>query len=200
MKVKSLFILLFIGLCSIAMQAQDVNFEAKVSKQKLGLNEKLRVDFAMNQDGDNFSPPDFDGFVVVGGPNQSISNSYYNGKRSYSKTYSYFLAPQSMGSKTIGSATILINGQTYTSKPVVINVTKATASPQDANNPEYVANEAVHLVAEVSNSNPYLNEAITVVYKLYVSHDVSITSAWREVTSPKYEFYTLPLKICEQSL
>ncbi len=187
MKVKSLFILFFIGLCSIAMQAQDVKFEAKVSKQKLGLNEKLRVDFSMNQDGDNFSPPDFDGFVVVGGPNQSISNSYYNGKRSYSKTYSYFLAPQNMGSKTIGSATILINGQTYTSKPVVVNVTKATASPQDANNPEFVANEAVHLVAEVSNSNPYLNEAITVVYKLYVSHDVSITSAWREVTSPKYE-------------
>src|SRR5690606_1765975 len=34
--------------------------------------------------------------------------------------------------------------------------------------------------------NPYLNEAITVTYKLYVSHDVSITSQWREIDTPKY--------------
>lgn len=49
-----------------------------------------------------------------------------------------------------------------------------------------MASENVHLVAEVSNANPYLNEAITVVYKMYVSHDVSITSSWREIDTPKY--------------
>ncbi|EDM44368.1 batD protein [unidentified eubacterium SCB49] len=187
MKVKSLFILFFISICSIAMQAQDVNFEAKVSKKKLGINERLRVDFAMNQDGDNFTPPSFDGFLVVGGPNQSISNSYINGKRSYSKTYSYFLSPQKMGKINIGTASILINGQTYTSEPVTVQITKETVNPLDGSNPDYVANAAVHLVAEISDSNPFLNEAITVVYKLYVSKDVSITSAWQEVNSPKYE-------------
>ncbi len=172
---------------SISSLAQNVTFEAKVSKQKLGISERLRVDFAMNQDGDNFSPPDFNGFLVVGGPNQSISNSYYGGKRSYSKTYSYFLSPQKIGKLTIGTGTILINGQTYASEPVVVEVTKQSTAPQDGSNPDYVANAAVHLVAEVSDSNPYLNEAITVVYKLYVSKDVSITSAWQEVSSPKYE-------------
>lgn len=187
MNLKYLYILLFLVLGSITSLAQNVKFEAKVSKQKLGISERLRVDFAMNQDGDNFSPPDFNGFLVVGGPNQSISNSYFNGKRSYSKTYTYFLSPQKLGKTTIGTATILINGQTYASKPVVVEVTKQSASPGDANNPDLVANAAVHLVAEVSDSNPYLNEAITVVYKLYVSRDVSITSAWREVASPKYE-------------
>ena len=39
----------------------------------------------MNKDGDNFTPPDFSGFEVVGGPNQSISNSWINGVRSFSK-------------------------------------------------------------------------------------------------------------------
>ena len=58
--------------------------------------------------------------------------------------------------------------------------------PKDGNNADYVASENVHLVAEVSNANPYLNEAITVVYKMYVSHDVSITSNWREIDTPKY--------------
>ena len=72
--------------------AQEVSFEAKVSKRTLGLNERLRVDFIMNKNGDNFSPPSFKGFRVVGGPNQSISNSYVNGKRSFSKTWGVALA------------------------------------------------------------------------------------------------------------
>jgi hypothetical protein len=167
------------------MQAQ-VQFEAKLSKPRLGINERLRVDFEMNQDGDNFTPPDFQGFRVVGGPNQAISNSYINGKRSYSKTYSYFLSPQSRGKFTIGQATIEVDGQIYKTTPVLVEVTAAVDKPKDENNAEYVASENVHLVAEISNTNPYLNEAITVVYKLYVSHDVSITSSWREIDTPKY--------------
>jgi hypothetical protein len=68
----------------------------------------------------------------------------------------------------------------------VIDVTAAVAIPQDENNPEYIAGENVHLVAEVSNNNPFLNEGITIVYKLYVSNKVSITSNWRELNTPKY--------------
>ncbi len=44
----------------------------------------------------------------------------------------------------------------------------------------------MHLVAEISNANPFLNEAITIVYKLYVSNNVSITRSWREIDTPKY--------------
>lgn len=189
MNPKYLYILLFLLYSNITALAQNKNvkFEIKVSKQKLGISERLRVDFTMNRDGDNFMPPDFNGFLVVGGPNQSLSNSYINGKRSFSKTYSYFLSPQKLGKITLGTATILIEGQTYSSKPIAIQVTKQSSVPQDPNNPDYVANAAVHLVAEISDSNPFLNEAITVVYKLYVSRDVSITSSWKEVASPKYE-------------
>jgi hypothetical protein len=96
MKFKNyIFAFVFILTCGFS-QAQ-ITFETKVSKKKLGLNERLRVDFEMNQDGDNFNPPNFEGFRVVGGPNQAISNSYINGKRSYSKTFSYFLSPKSKG-------------------------------------------------------------------------------------------------------
>ncbi|MDX1463045.1 MAG: BatD family protein [Marinirhabdus sp.] len=185
MKKFSILILL----CSLffggVSQAQ-VTFVAKLSKKKLGLNERLRVDFEMNQDGDNFNPPDFEGFQVVGGPNQAISNSYINGKRSYSKTYSYFLSPSSKGTKTIGQATIEIEGTIYKTSPVSVLVTDPVKLSPDGSNAEYLAEENVHLVAEVSNANPYLSEAITVTYKLYVSHDVSITSNWREISTPKY--------------
>lgn len=175
----------FVFVAPLGMSAQ-VEFVAKVSKKKLGLNERLRIDFEMNEDGDNFEPPDFEGFRVLGGPNQSISNSWINGKRSYSKTYSFFLAPLRKGPITIGQAAIEIEGQRYKSVPVDVIVTEAVEIPKDGNNADYLASENVHLVAEVSNTNPYLNEAITVVYKLYVSNQVSITSNWREIDSPKY--------------
>ena len=185
MKTKNFLFLLGFVLCSIAATAQ-VQFDAKVSKKRLGINERLRIDFEMNQDGDNFRPPNFEGFRVVGGPNQSISNSWINGKRSFSKTYSYFLSPQTRGKVTIAQATIEIEGETYKTLPIEVEVTTAVEVPKDGNNADYVASENVHLVAEVSNANPYLNEAITVTYKLYVSHDVSITSQWREIDTPKY--------------
>ena len=77
------------------LNAQDdsISFEAILSKKSLGINENLRVDFKMNKDGDNFTPPSFKGFTVVGGPNQSVSNMWVNGKRTFSKSYSYFLTP-----------------------------------------------------------------------------------------------------------
>ncbi|MDC0858283.1 BatD family protein, partial [Flavobacteriaceae bacterium] len=39
----------------------------------------------------------------------------------------------------------------------------------------------------MSKSNPFLNEAITIVYKLYVSNDVSITRSWQELDTPKFQ-------------
>ncbi|RZS99216.1 BatD family protein [Aquimarina brevivitae] len=163
----------------------QVTFEAKVSKEKLGVNERLRVDFEMNQDGDNFRPPSFSGFTVVGGPNQSISNSWINGKRSYSKTFSYFLAPNKRGKFTIGQATIEIDGNTYKTTPVNVEVTAAVDKPKDGNDADLTASENLHLVAEISKTNPYINEAITVVYKLYVSPRISVSN-WKELDSPKY--------------
>lgn len=184
MRLVSIFILFI--LMGIGVQAQ-VSFVVKASKKTLGINERLRIDFEMNEDGDNFVPPSFKGFNVVGGPNQSISNSWINGKRSYSKTYSYFLAPKSQGTFSINQATIEINDQIYKTTPLKIIITEAVSKPKDGNSADYVASENVHLIAEVSKSNPFLNEAITIVYKLYVSNDVSITRSWQELDTPKFQ-------------
>ena len=184
MRLVSIFILFI--LMGIGVQAQ-VSFVVKASKKTLGINERLRIDFEMNEDGDNFVPPSFKGFNVVGGPNQSISNSWINGKRSYSKTYSYFLAPKSQGTFIINQATIEIDDQIYKTTPLKIIITEAVSKPKDGNSADYVASENVHLIAEVSKSNPFLNEAITIVYKLYVSNDVSITRSWQELDTPKFQ-------------
>ena len=178
------YIYILVILVSASAWAQ-VNFDAKVSKNKLGVNERLRIDFEMNQDGDNFVPPDFVGFIVVGGPNQSVSNSWINGKRSFKKTYTYFLAPKKRGEFTISQATISIDGETYKTTPIKIQVTAAVDIPKDPNDPTYLASENIHLVAEISKTNPYLNEAITVVYKLYVSPKIAVDN-WNELDTPRY--------------
>ena len=181
MQIKFMLILIFTGFTAWS----QVKFDARVSKETLGVNERLRVDFEMNQDGDNFRPPSFQGFTVVGGPNQSISKQWVNGKASFSKTFSYFLQPNATGSLKIGQAEIDIDGTTYKTLPVEITVTGAVDVPKDPNDPVVSAAENVHLVAEVSKSDPYLNEAFTVVYKLYVSRETAV-NGWNEADAPKF--------------
>ena len=184
MKFTKHILILIISLVSSIALAQ-VKFEAKVSKTKLGVNERLRIDFEMNKDGDNFVPPSFDNFTVVGGPSTSVSTSYHNGKRTFNKTYSYFLSPKKQGSFTIKQAQIEIDGEVYKTFPVTIKVTKAIDKPKNPNDPGYIASQNIHLVADVSKSNPYINEAITVVYKLYVCNGMGV-SGWRDKETPRY--------------
>ena len=180
--VKHISIIFFILITSMA--SAQVKFEAKVSKKSLGLNERLRIDFEMNKDGDNFTPPDFSNFNVSG-PNQSVSNSWINGVRTYKKTYTYFLTPKGRGNFTVSQATIVIDGTVYKTVPVKVTVTAAVDKPKDPNDPNFIASENIHLVAEISKTNPYLNEAISVVYKLYVSPNIAVDN-WNEIDSPRY--------------
>lgn len=180
--MKKSFILLL--LCVQGLVAQ-VQFESKVSKNTLGLNERLRVDFTMNFDGDNFMPPTFDGFRVIAGPSQQVSQSWVNGKSSFNKTYSYYLLPTQKGTISIKQASIEHNGQVYKTTPISVKVSDAVEQPRDPNDNSISINDALYLVADVSKTNPYLNEPITVVYKLYFSHNIGITN-WQELDKPKY--------------
>ena len=174
-------IILLIGFSGFS----QVNFTTKLSKNRLGLNERVKVEFSVDKSGDNFVPPKFDNFRIVGGPSQSIRNSWVNGKRSYSKTYSYFLSPIEKGSFEIGQASIEVDGEIYKTLPTQIIVTSAVDKPTNPNDPNYLADKKIHLVAEISNNNPFLNEAISVVYKLYVSPDTGVDN-WRELEAPRY--------------
>jgi BatD DUF11 like domain len=180
--MKKYLILLLLSFQGLLAQVQ---FEARVSKTTLGLNERLRIDFIMNVDGDNFNQPSFDGFRIIAGPSQQVSQSWVNGKSSFEKIYSYFLLPNQKGSLVIKQAAIEYNGQIYKTSPIKINVTAATEQPKDPNDTTVSADDNIYLVADISKTNPYINEPITVVYKLYFSYDIGITN-WRELNKPKY--------------
>ncbi|MBN9284614.1 MULTISPECIES: BatD family protein [unclassified Flavobacterium] len=176
---------IFLLLLSFQGLLAQVQFDASVSKTSLGINERLRVDFTMNEDGDNFSPPAFEGFRVVGGPNQAVSYSWMNGKKSFNKSFSYFLMPLKKGTLVIKQASIEIEGKIYKTAPIKVTITNAVQEEVNPYNPQQKMGEGIHLVAEISKTNPYINEPITVVYKLYVSNTASVRN-WREMASPKY--------------
>lgn len=194
MKKIIVLLLLLFGSSLVA----QVQFEAKVSKTTLGLNERLRIEFSMNADGDNFVPPSFEasGFKVVGGPSQSVSQSWVNGRSSFNKSYIYVLLPTQKGQLTIRQASIEINNQIYKTSPIKINVTNAVQLPRDPNEaPVATADDNIHLVADISKVNPYLNEPITVVYKLYFSDNVLVTGS-TQLNKPKYnDFWNQDIEI-----
>ena len=195
MRIKIFFILFFTCYTNIYGQNQDVSFVAEVSKKTLGVNENLRIDFKMNKDGDNFEAPNFEGFRVVGGPNQSVSNSYINGKRTFLKIYSYYVTPLKTGALTIRQAKIEINNKIYKTIPVKVKVSESVNLNKRPNDASYVVNENLHLVAEVSNKNPYLNQGFSVVYKLYFSPQINVTNV-AEIDSPEFnDFWSNNIKI-----
>ena len=190
--MRFLYYFLVLGIFTIQGQ---VSFEAKVSKKRLGLNERLRIDFEMNENGDNFNPPNFINFHVVSGPQQSASRSWVNGVQSFSKTYTYFLTPKKKGKIVLGQAEVNINGEVYKTSPIEIEIISAVEKPNDPNNTDNIIDGNIHLVAEISKNNPYLNEGITVTYKLYFRNPISISDV-QELESPSYgDFWSHLIKI-----
>ena len=191
--------------------AQEVSFKAQPSRTSLGENEYLRVDFTMNKEGDNFSPPAFEGFEVTG-PTQSISHSWINGNRSFSKTYTYMLHPKRKGKLAVGAASIFIEGKEYKTKPFTIEVTDAVSHPRNAQATPPPSNpfsgfpfgfdpfgneeaqpvqiieptkEQLFMTAEVSDRQLYVNQPLTITYRIYIDARFGIAGL-EKVDEPRY--------------
>ncbi len=174
MKLK-LIISILVFFISLFSYSQDVEFKATVSKNKLGVNQRLRVEFSINKQGaDNFKEPNFKNFKIVGGPSQSVSQSWINGKASFNQSYTYIIQPLRQGEFNLPPATIEYKNETLKTEPVKIIVTEAVKIPKNPNDPNYIAEQNIHLVAEVSKGNPYVGESVYVEYRIYFSNNIQI--------------------------
>jgi len=191
-----LYILILCALWSLPAFAQTPELISTVSKNKLGLNQRLKIQFTINKQGaDNFEPPNFKNFQIVSGPSQSISQSWINGKASFSQSYSYIIKPLKKGEFLIPYASINLNNNILKSKPIKVIVLDPVEIPKDPNDPNYIAQQNVHLVAEISKSNPYVGEGIYVEYRLYVSQNISVRD-FSYTESPQYNgFWNQDIKI-----
>ena len=192
------WVVFLFSLFSLVSKAQDsdIKFETVLSKVKLGQNERLRVSFEMNKDGDFFEAPSFENFEVLMGPSQSISSSFINGKRSFSKSYTYVLRPKKQGQLIIDSASISIDNTVYTTDPKTVLVTAPIDNPNAPKTAQDIADESLYLVATLSNDKPYLNQGVLVTYTLYFSPRVYINN-FIPVENPTYKNFwsqDLPIK------
>ena len=196
MKQKIHYIIILCALMSVSTYAQTPELTASVSKNKLGLNQRVKIQFTINKQGaDNFQAPNFKNFQIVSGPSQSISQSWVNGNASFSQSYNYIIKPLKKGEFLIPSASIKLNNKILTSKAVKVIVLDPVEIPKDPNDPNYIAQQNVHLVAEISKSSPYVGEGIYVEYRLYVSQNISVRD-FSYTDSPQYNgFWNQDIKI-----
>ena len=174
-------------LTSWLIVAQDFEFKAIASKTSLGLNERVKIEYNINQNGtSDFEAPSFDGFKVIAGPSTSVSRSWINGKSTFSQSYIYFLQPTSQGTFTIPPAKITYKDEVVESNAVELTITEGLAAKNPTDQTTQTTNENIFLVTHISNAQPYIGESIYVEYRLYFSNKIEFSDA-QFGENPKYE-------------
>lgn len=181
---RVLLVLLFAVAALQADAAGKVTFEVS-SPLTVAVGEAFRVEFSLNAkpDKDTFRAPAFDGFDVLAGPTVSTgeSISIINGSmtKTHSHNFTYVVLAKQAGNVTIGSAEITVDGTTYRTNPLPIEVIQESGSqagrPENrtqeneaSNNAQrQIANDDILLRAIVSRTSVYKGEPLRVTFKLY---------------------------------
>ncbi|MFR5871121.1 MAG: BatD family protein [Alistipes sp.] len=116
---------------SVAAFAQKVEFEAN-APAVVAVGEAFRIEFSLNAKPEEFVPPTFDGFDVVAGPtlSEGTSVSIVNGNvtKTSSFTYTYVIQASSVGKASISAASVRVDGKSYGTQPLTIEVIADEAS------------------------------------------------------------------------
>ena len=181
---------LFVLAIFSASAAEKVTFEAN-SPLTVAVGEAFRVEFALNAkpDEDSFKAPSFEGFDVIAGPaeaqGQSIQIVNNSMTRVVNYTITYVLVPQGAGNVTVGAAEVTVEGTTYRTKPLAIEVVDEGKAPggggsaaggqpqrrEEASSESAaqsrVAKDDILLRAIVSRTSVFKGEPLRVTFKLY---------------------------------
>ncbi|OGS20077.1 MAG: hypothetical protein A2252_08600 [Elusimicrobia bacterium RIFOXYA2_FULL_39_19] len=165
-----------------AISAQDINLSASVDRNTISLGESITLQIIVSGNSSNIPEPKLpgiDGFSISSsGRSQNVS--IVNGSVSSAVTFSYVLTPQREGKFQIGSATLNVNNQAYSTQPIEITVTQGQAAAavsqpqvQSAVQSQSSGND-LFLDASVDKKNAFVNEQITLTIKFF--HRISLAS------------------------
>jgi len=193
--VKVIFYLLFAFFCLVSIQQASFaqEFTASVNETTVSDNERFQVSFTFSGSSINnlskFSPPAFENFMILSGPSQSTSIQIINGAQSASITYSFIIQAKSIGTFTVGSASIMQGDETYKSKPIKITVVKGKNKPQQKKEDNQISYDEIaknlFIRATVDKTKAYKGEQITVVYKLYTRLSIAAQMSINKL--PQYQ-------------
>ncbi|MEO7834398.1 MAG: BatD family protein, partial [Ginsengibacter sp.] len=137
-RIPGLFI--FFAVIFFAQTAfAQVKFSVVCPDKKIGKNDLLQIQFKVEgaSNVDNITPPSFNNFMVIEGPNQQRSVTSINGKISQSVAIGFSLQPTSTGKFTIGSATARADGNNYKTNPITVQVVAGSIVQQNSSNPNF---------------------------------------------------------------
>ncbi len=169
--------------------AADVTVEVTVDKNRVALGSSVQLNLTFHGRQDIVAPelPEIDGFKTrYVGP--STRMSIVNGRVSSSITHVYSLLPLKVGTFRIPSLSINIEGKTYTTKPVTIEVVQGAAQLPGAGQRQREEDSSsgledrIFLILRVDKTKAYVNEIIPVTVKLYINR-----LAVRDIEYPEIE-------------
>ena len=179
-----IFVFCLLAITGLSLQAQTLN----VSPKSVQITEDQRFKVSYTLEGaslDDFQRPDLSNFFVVGGPNQSRSVQFINGKMSQSSSVSYVLMPKKQGVFNIPSATVTANGKALRSGKVKVVVSKGSgknkrqqqgAGKMQTKAPTADLKDAESLVflrIITDTLNAYQGQQVNAYYRLYTGLDVT---------------------------
>ncbi len=157
----------------INLQAQ-INFKASAEKV-VEQGEMFRLSFTVNAQASGFRAPKISDFTVLAGPSSSTSQSYsfINGKQtqSFETGYNYTLRADKVGTFTIPPAQVTVNGKTYTSNSLKIEVLKSGTASASGNNTGASGSHnsgEIFVRINLSKTEVYQGEPIVASVKIYV--------------------------------
>lgn len=185
---KVLSTMFILATTSVIALCQNVSFKAEANRKTLSVGETLQVGFFIEADAMDYSIdkpmrfPDHPGFRLVG-ENKTQNIQYVNGKGVIQDGIILIFNPEKEGKLKIGSAKIEINGKLYTTKPIEIEVTKSNTTSVHNKS---VQNQPVFLQTNVSKTDPYVNEQVSLIVKYY-SRDLGLLNRKRNFRQGKLE-------------
>jgi len=169
--------------------SQEIKITAKVDKNPVGLNEQFVYEVEISGSVQNLPEvqlPDLSQFAVLGGPNVSTSFQIINFNMSASKTYSIVLMPKEVGTFRIEPARVNFKGKTYNSNSIELTVVKQSKQQPQRQIQPRIAQEGspsaktniskdVFLKVVPSKKSVYVNEEVTLSYKVYFRQRITDT-------------------------
>lgn len=213
--VKRIIFTILLATSALWASAQDINFTMS-GPNVVSMGEQFRLSFTLNEQGNNLQLPDLSDFDVLMGPSTSQSSSIQiiNGQTTQTTSYSYIyvLRAKNEGTFTINPATIEVNGDTYTSNELQIQVvrqsTQQSSSSSSSSSSQsdqssgttssQISKDDLFVIIDLDKTNVYKGEQVTATVKIYVSPDVPISS-FGDVKIPSYEgFWTEEVDVPDQ--
>ena len=174
-KAVTIFTLAMLALSVGPLFAQTSPITVNVDRDSITTDDTLTLTVVISNAGGTPLPtlPPLDGFIQVGRSTTS-SIRIVNGEVSAEATFEYRLQPIQTGTLTIGSVGVTLNGLSFSTDPIEVEVTQGTGQLQSApptnrrvQRPSELTDQEVFVEAEVDNAAPYLGEQVTYIFRHY---------------------------------